>query len=146
MLEGPAAVQQPAPAAVGCAHALDLCTADRVEQARHFAGHEQVLASADRGDEIAAFSEFAKPRPFRRWPGSEARAAGFVRILMARLRLGSAQSPVRVSNPRSRRNASASSNDLSALSGRKRHWKLRRSRRMISDSTVPSSPEGTRAV
>jgi hypothetical protein len=45
-------VQQPAPAAVGCAHALDLRTADRVEQACYIAAHEQVLAAVDRGDQV----------------------------------------------------------------------------------------------
>src|SRR5258708_28808289 len=73
------------PAAVGCARALDLRAADRVEQARHLAGHEQVLAVVDRGDQVAAPSELAKPWPFRRWPRGEAGAAGLVRVLVARL-------------------------------------------------------------
>src|SRR5690349_22143476 len=78
-------IQQPGPAAVGSAHALDLRAADRVEQARHLAGHEQVLAAVDRGDQVAAPGELAEPWPFRRWPRGETPAGGLVRSLVARL-------------------------------------------------------------
>src|SRR6476661_2089624 len=77
-------IQQPGPAAVRSAHALDLRAADRVEQARHLAGHEQVLAAVNRGDQVAAPSELAEPRPFGRRPRREAGAADLVRILVAR--------------------------------------------------------------
>src|SRR6476469_5400311 len=72
-------IQQPGPAAVRGAHALDLRAADRVEQARHLPGHEQVLAAVDRGDHIAAPGELAEPWPFGRWPRGEAGAADLVR-------------------------------------------------------------------
>jgi hypothetical protein len=69
-------------AGVGCTHALDLRAADRVEQACHLAGHEQVLAAVNRDDEVATAGELAEPWPCRRRPRREAWAAGLVRILM----------------------------------------------------------------
>src|SRR5207302_9462766 len=67
----------PAPAGVGSEHALDLRAADRVEQARHLAGHEQVLAAVNRDEEVATAGELAKPwlcrrRPTPRSPGCRA--------------------------------------------------------------------------
>lgn len=78
-------VQQSAPAAILCPHALDLRAADRVEQPRHRIGHEQVLATANRDDEVATSGELAEPWPFRGRPRREAWAARLVRILVARL-------------------------------------------------------------
>src|SRR5262249_56065735 len=59
--------------------------ADRIEQACHLAAHQQVLAAVDRGDQVTALGELAKPWPFRRWPRRKARAAGLVGVLMAGL-------------------------------------------------------------
>jgi hypothetical protein len=67
-------------------------------------------------------------------PGAPGRYAG---SWHASYRLGRAQSGVRVSSARSRRNASASSSDPSARSGVSRHSKARRSRSSSSDSISP---------
>ena len=78
----------------------------------------------DRGDQVAAPGELPEPRRLRGRPRREGLAAGLVRLLVARLfRLGSALSGVRVRNPRSPRNAPASSSDSSAGSGDRRHSK-----------------------
>src|SRR5215470_3368398 len=73
-------VEQPIPVRVARAHALDLGTADRIQERRDLLRHEQILPAVHGEDEVAAFRELAEPRPFRSRPLPEAGRSGFVRL------------------------------------------------------------------
>src|SRR3954467_2987837 len=68
-------VQQAFPVRSGCAHALDLGAADRIEERGGLGRDEEVLSAVHGDNEMSALRKVAEPRPFGPRPLAEAAAS-----------------------------------------------------------------------